>query len=264
MRNLIPSVLILLLFLLASGASADPGQKQTFHPSAVDLPFKPGEKLTYDISWSNILQAGRAVMEVKEEKGTNGKTVYRLTSTAHSSGLVSKFYKVSDTIESLIDIEKLYSLSYRLDQTHGKRKKKREMTFNHKDSTVKVISDGQQATYSVPGDVQDSLSSLYYFRTKQDFTVGKPIMINVHEDDKTWAVEVQPLGREKIKTAFGEFNTIKVKTYPRFEGVFQNKGEIFIWLTDDARKIPVLMKSTITIGSIVATLVTMESGEQQK
>jgi hypothetical protein len=40
-----------------------------------------------------------------------------------------------------------------------------------------------------------------------------------------------------------------------------HKGEIFIWLTDDSRKIPVLMKSTITIGSIVSSLTEMKLGD---
>jgi hypothetical protein len=40
-----------------------------------------------------------------------------------------------------------------------------------------------------------------------------------------------------------------------------NKGEIFIWLTDDSRKVPVLMKSTIAIGAIVSTLTRMEPGK---
>jgi hypothetical protein len=75
---------------------------------------------------------------------------------------------------------------------------------------------------------------------------------------------VYVLGKEKIKTSLGELNTIKIKTYPKYEGVFQNKGEIYIWLTDDARKIPVLMKSTISIGSIVSTLVEARTGENKK
>jgi hypothetical protein len=231
---------------------------------ASSLPFRPGEKLTYEISWSNIVQAGKAVMEVWEVPQTDGKTAYRLVSRATSAGLVKKFYKVSDTVESLIDIDKLYTLSFRLDQHHGKRRKKREMTFDHQKGTVVVMNDGKQETYAVHEEVQDSLSSLYYVRTKQEFTVGKPIIVNVHEDGKTWAVEVHTLGREKIKTELGEFNTIKIKTYPKYEGVFQNKGEIYIWLTDDERKIPVLMKSTITIGSIISTLVDLNSGEEKK
>jgi hypothetical protein len=232
----------------------------------ISLPFQSGEKLTYDISWSNILQAGKAVMEVIKEEGPGGGTAYRCISTAKSAGLVSRFYKVSDTIATVIDSQSVNSLAFHLNQNHGKRKRLREMTFDHEKGMVSVVTDGQQSTYAVPQEVQDPLSSLYYIRSRQDvdFNPGKPIIVNVHEDDKTWAVEVQTIGREKIKTPLGEFNTIKIKTYPRYEGVFQNKGEIFIWLTDDARKIPVLMKSTITIGSIVSTLVKMETGEEKK
>jgi len=72
------------------------------------------------------------------------------------------------------------------------------------------------------------------------------------------------LARERIKTPVGEFDTIKVKTYPKYEGVFMHKGEIFIWLTDDSRRVPVLMKSTITIGSIVATLTEMKLGDESQ
>jgi hypothetical protein len=138
------------------------------------------------------------------------------------------------------------------------------MTFNQAEGTVTVLADGRQETYSTPPGILDPLSSLYYVRTRQDFIVGKPIIIDVHDDAKSWAVEVQTISREKIKTSFGEFNTIKVKTYPKYEGVFQHKGEIYIWLTDDERKIPVLMRSEITIGSIVATLVAMQAGEEKK
>ena len=67
-----------------------------------------------------------------------------------------------------------------------------------------------------------------------------------------------------MKTPAGKFATIKVRTFPKYEGVFMNKGEIFIWLTDDKRKIPVLMKSTIAIGSIVSTLTKMEPGKDLK
>ena len=267
MLKALSAVWIVLGLLFAHPAFGDAGQKQIQPVPAANLPFKPGEKLTYDISWSNLIQAGTAVMEVREEEKADGHIVYHLISTAHSSRMLSKFYTVSDTIVSVFDVENLRPVSFSLDQSHGKRKKKRDMTFNHKEGKegiATVLSDGQQNTYPVPPDIQDPLSSLYYVRTKQDFIVGKPIIVNVHEDDKNWAVEVYVLGKEKLKTSFGELNTIKLKTYPKYEGVFQNKGEIYIWLTDDARKIPVLMKSTISIGSIVSTLVDAQAGENKK
>ena len=38
------------------------------------------------------------------------------------------------------------------------------------------------------------------------------------------------------------------------EGIFESKGNIYIWLTDDERRIPVMVRSKITIGSITALL----------
>jgi hypothetical protein len=256
-------VVIGLLFVVLP-ASADPGQKQEHVVAAAPLPFKPGEKLTYEISWSNLIQAGTAIMEVREGQRAKGETAYHLVSTAHSGSLLSKFYVVSDRIESVFDGENRRPLSFNLDQSHGKRKKKRVMTFDYREGMVTVLADGQQNAYPVPPDIQDPLSALYFLRSKQNFVVGKPILVNVHEDESNWAVEIFVLGKEKLRTSFGVFNTIKLKTYPRYEGVFQNKGEIYIWLTDDARKIPVLMKSTISIGSIVATLVDARAGQENK
>ncbi len=263
MRTVLPLVVLIFFLTLTGALLADPGPKHP--PNARNVPpFSSGEKLTYDISWSNIVQAGTAVMEAHKEPLPDGKAAYRFTSTAQSTGLVHKFYKVADRIDSLVDGETLYSLSFHLDQSHGKRKKKRDLTFNHKERTVVVRSGGREAAYPVPEDTQDALSALYYLRTVRDLADGTTITFNVYDDNKTWSVDVRVLGREKLTTVLGELSTIKLRTYPRYEGVFQHKGEIYFWLTDDARRVPVLMQSTISIGSIVSTLVDLKTGEQKK
>ncbi len=263
MRTVLPLVVIIFFLTLTGALLADPGPK---HPPNVRNapPFSSGEKLTYDISWSNIVQAGTAVMEAHKEPLPDGKAAYRFTSTAQSTGLVHKFYKVADRIDSLVDGETLYSLSFHLDQSHGKRKKKRDLTFNHTERTVVVSSGGREVVYPVPEDTQDALSALYYLRTVRDLADGTTVTFNVYDDNKTWSVDVQVLGREKLTTVLGELSTIKLRTYPRYEGVFQHKGEIYFWLTDDARRVPVLMQSTISIGSIISTLVDLKTGEQKK
>ena len=253
------------VFGLAAASENLPVEPAHDRPSQrAELPFRTGEKLTYRISWSNVISAGIAVMEVKAERTAEGRDVLRFISTARSTGLVDKVYRVRDTVQSVFDPRALTSLSYNLDQSHGKRKRKRELIFDHRNNTVTYTQDGKKATIGVPGNVQDALSSLYYVRTLPELTEGTPIIVNVHDSGKTWSVEVHVLGRERIETPAGEFDTVKVKTYPKYEGVFQNKGEIFIWLTDDHRKVPVLMKSTITIGSIVSTLTDMHLGDERQ
>jgi hypothetical protein len=225
----------------------------------------PGEILTYDITWSNIVTAGTATTEIKEGRLPDGKQVLLFIVTTHSAGLVDTFYRVNDRLESVFDLAIMQSLKFNLNEKHGKRMRSRELVFDHVNKTViSTLNQDQPETLSIPDPVQDALSSLYYLRTRDDFMVGKPIIIQVHDSGKNWSVEVQTLGRETVTTPAGKFATIKVRTFPKYEGVFMNKGEIFIWLTDDSRKIPVLMKSTIAIGSIVSTLTNMEPGTEIK
>jgi hypothetical protein len=254
-----------LMLVFVSAAFSEPAGKPANNIKTKNHAFQSGEKLTYIVSWSKILKAGTATMEVKEEKTPEGKRVYRLTSTAKSSGVVSLFYPVADIARSILDAEELYSLSYTLNMSHGKRKKIRAMTFDHANALVRTTTNNtEQETSSVPSRVQDSLSSLYYVRTREDFGGKKEIFVDVYDSGKNWSVEIQILGKEKIKTPAGEFDTVKVKTHPKYDGLFQNKGEIFIWFTDDVRRIPVYMKSTISIGSIVATLTEMKLEEEGK
>jgi hypothetical protein len=251
-------------FLLLPGAlRAEEQTAASIQPRIEAL--RPGEILTYDVSWSKIVTAGIATMEIKEGTLPDGKQVLRFIATTRSAGMVDTFYRVNDRLESVFDPGTMQSLKFSLNASHGKKKRRRELVFDHEKQTVTSrMNDDRPETIVIPDQVQDSLSSLYYLRTRDNLIVGKAIFIEVHDSGKNWSVEVQILGREKVKTPAGEFATIKVKTFPKYEGVFMNKGEIFVWLTDDRRKIPVLMKSTISIGSIVSTLTKIEPGKEAK
>jgi len=254
--------ILCLAALCAFMTAAAPSPVTHNNVKTVNHAFGPGEKLTYNISWSNIVDAGIAVMEVREGKTADNRPVYDLVSTTRSVGVVERFYPVRDTVESVVDAEGLYSLSFHLQESHGDRKREREMRFDHARGTVSnIVNNGAPETSPVPDSVQDALSSMYYVRTRKDFTVGSPMVVDVHDSGKNWAVEIHTIGKERITTPAGDFNTIKIKTYPKYEGVFMHKGEIFIWLTDDERKIPVLMKSKISIGSIMATLTGIQGGK---
>ena len=65
-------------------------------------------------------------------------------------------------------------------------------------------------------------------------------------------------------TSAGKFAPIKVRNFPKYEGVFMNKKELFVWLMDDSRRAPALMKTTISIGSIVSVLTKREPGKDIK
>ena len=232
--------------------------------TAISLPphilaYQPGETLTYNVSWSNIITAGTAVMEVKGETMPDGKSVLKFTVTGRSTGLVGRLYPVTDTALSVFDPLIMQSLSYSLRENYGKRERRRVVVFDHAQRTViSTLNNDPPATLDVPERVQDGLSSLYYLRAREDLETGRTIVIDVLDSEKNWSVEFQILGRERLKTPLGEFSTIKVRTYPKYNGVFLNKGEVFIWLTDDIRKVPLLIKSKLKVGAFVLTLAEMK------
>lgn len=252
----IPFVLVLVMAIVRVGFTEE-ARPITSLPRHIDA-FSPGETLTYDISWSRMISAGTATMEVKEEKLPNGQDGLKFVVTGRSVGLLEKFYPVKDSVESVFDPRTREGLSYRLRESYGGKKRLRELVFDRsRNIVVSRLNNDAAETQAVPEHVQDGLSMLYFLRTTEDFVVGKIFTIEVYDSGKNWSIEIHTLGRERLMTPVGELSTIKVKTHPKFQGVFMNKGEVFIWLTDDKRKVPVLMKSKLTFGSFVFSLTGM-------
>jgi hypothetical protein len=254
-------VSIALGFALATGAFSEEDLIPRSAPHI--FAFQPGEILKYNISWSNIITAGTAVMEVKQEILPDGREVLRFSVAGRSTGLVDKFIHVTDMAQSVFDPMTMQSLEYSLSENYGRKSRRREMVFHPEGRTVvSKLNEDQPETFTVPDRVLDALSAFYRIRTLEDFNTGKQTTIYVHDGGKNWSVEIQTLGREKVMTSIGELSTIKIRTYPRYEGVFMNKGEVYLWLTDDSRKVPVLMKSRLTVGSFVFTLTDMKPGAE--
>jgi hypothetical protein len=107
----------------------------------------------------------------------------------------------------------------------------------------------------IPPNVLDVLSSLYYVRSLP-LEVGKSFTIDVHSGEKTWPLVVNVIKREKIKVKAGKFMCYRVEPVLRERGIFISKGKkLEVWLTADARHVPVLMRSEIFIGHVSAELV---------
>jgi hypothetical protein len=220
--------------------------------------FGPGERLVYDISYMGM-SAGTAVMEVKEAIWHNGRVVYPVVSTAQSNDMVSLFYPVNDRVESLIDADAIYSHRIDVKQHQGKKRREKVIDFDQSQHLATQYRKEKKEVFSIPAEVQDSLSSLYFFRNQPLPRVGQSIFIPVHESEKNWNLEIRLLGRERLTTPVGAFNTIKVQALLRYKGIFLDEGDVWIWMTDDPQHLPVKINSTIKIGTINAVLISRRS-----
>ena len=209
--------------------------------------FNLPERLEYELRWLGI-SAGTAALEAKGE----GKDRVKITSTAFSAKWISAIYPVVDLIESICKDGSLVSLNYRIRLKEGKFRRDREVVFAKKTLYIDHLS-GERREFALPAGIFDPLSAFYSVR-RMDLVVGRAVYVPVFDSKKVWSVEVRVLRKETIKTPAGKFNTIVIQPVMQSEGIFFRKGDIFIWLTDDSRKVPVKLKTDIAVGSISAVL----------
>jgi hypothetical protein len=250
-RFLVKTLPIVLLVLTAgSSAGAVAPARQT--------PLHVGERLSYTLSWGKIT-AGTAVLEVAGRQHLGGRSVVKLLHTARSNDFVSFFYPVNNRVESLLDEEAMLPAHLSFKRREGKRKNDTEVVFDQNAHLATVTRDGQTETLPVPPDVQDMLSCLYFFRSLPLSAVGETVGIDVYHDKKNYHLELRVEGFERMKSPLGEVETVRVLAIMPFRGLFLNEGNIRVWFTKDPARVPILMRAKVTVGSISATLTSLEA-----
>jgi len=224
----------------------------------LSLPLQAGafivpEKLTFDLSWIGI-HAGTAVLTVEKNEGK-----FIIRSRADSADFISVFYKVEDTGQSIVDAAGDvfgYPDNYRLKVREGSHRRDKEVVFD-KERHKAVFIDHRKKNrkeFDIEGFVYDPLSAFYSVRT-MDLKAGVPVSIKMFDSKKVWTLEVEVIRKERVEVPAGTFDTIMIKPKIQSEGIFKRSGDIFIWLTDDEKKVPVRIKTEAPIGHIIGELV---------
>ena len=226
----------------------------------VAIPWMKGERLEYELRWG-FVTAGYASLEVKPRK--DGKTEFLTFATANKT--INKFYPVNDTVYTLVRNKGLMTDVFRKSLHEGKFHNKSLIRFD-RDGQKAVLSDTvfkdpvkhrvkRSADTSVTIDgMEHSIMSAFYLVRSLPLKVGETSRFSAVSGKKRYELKVIVHGRESIETDLGTFNTIKVEPVLDGDGIFNSSGRIFIWLTDDEKRIPVLMQCEIKLGSIKAKL----------
>ena len=194
-------------------------------------------------------------MNVKSLAPHDGRMCYHLLTRA-TSRLVF-FFKVNDWAETYTTHDKLLPLRFEKHVREGRYKKDLIATFDHEAGT----STWGGETAPMDPNCRDILSAFYYFRTMPLPPVGQKVSLCSNNNKKNYELVVKVLRREVIKVPAGEFRTVLIKPRLKFEGLFRQKGDIYIWLTDDIARIPVLVRSKVfLLGSVDIVLMKLKRG----
>ena len=220
--------------------------------NAQEAVFRVGERLVYDVKWFGIT-AGAGTLSVEQDSEIDGKPYRHFLTRAQSQ--VVFFFKVDDRIESHCSRDTLLPRRFEKHLHEGSYKKDMVADFDRTAMTAKWGND----TAPLGRGCRDLIAAFYHFRTMPLPEAGDSRSLCVHTDKENYELLVEVLRREKVKVPAGTFDTVVVRPKLKFEGLFKQKGDILIWLTDDVARIPVLVRAKVyLLGSVDIMLTRME------
>jgi hypothetical protein len=221
--------------------------------------FGDGEELNFAISYG-IITAGSVKMTVEASTWHDTIPSYIVTSKAKTTSFFDNFYKVRDLIEIEFDQSNFQSYRYHKKLSEGSYRQNRinfyypEVGYSILRKKDKNATKWKEIKYEIPVPSHDIFTTFFRVRTF-DFAVGDTLKVTVTDDGDVTTVDVIVHRLKKMDTIFGNIDCYELEpVLLGTDSVFKNSGDIFIYLTADERKIPVLLESEVIFGSFRATL----------
>ncbi len=245
------------LFSQRAGSRPAPAPGRAVPRAESPVPFKVGETLNYDVSWSLFpVTAGKAVATVREKKPSFDSTAYYIVVEGRPVPMVAAVYSVYYKMDTLLDSVGLLSQrgslyseersDRRTSTTRFDRAKRRAFFEQKTDTTV-------AADFAVPVQTQDGLAAFYALRGRA-FKAGDRVTIPVADSGSLYTTQVEVGPLESVSVPFGRTNAWKLKlgiTDAANQPVWK---DIALWISNDARRLPVKMQAELPVGAFVLEL----------
>lgn len=218
-------------------------------PTRKQLPFVPGERITYRVQMNGFQNIGQATMSVEGPVDIRGTPTYLLRSQTRA-GIGP--LKGSELTESWLDPVAMRSLQFH--ERERRLLSTRELRVEmYPDDSRWTAADGSsgQSLSSAP---LDELSFIYFLRTLPSLP-DTVYQFNRHFDAARNPTTVRVSRGDTTTTPAGAFSTVLMEMHVRDPRRYQGDGIIRVYLSDDECRIPVRIASTVPgMGSFTLTL----------
>jgi hypothetical protein len=229
-----------------------------------DLPFSPGETLTYEAKVSKII-SGMAVADVIFTVGdTKAPGLLEISADAKSKGTLLKLARYSFLYQFTSNID---TAAWRVQSTERvtaekERQRTGEAKFDYDEKRVTYVETDpanpmrppRKIASGIDDDTQDVVSGIYSLRL-MPLAVGKRFEVSISDTGLVYHVPVRVTAREVQKTIFGKVWCFRVEPEVFGPGrMIEDKGKMAIWITDDPRRIPVRSRIDTSFGRVEVKL----------
>jgi hypothetical protein len=221
------------------------------------VPFRVGEALTYDVGWSGIVSAGSITISVKERRSLGGaRGGYYCLAEARPASLLERLYRLYYKADAVIDTSTLQPVWAGLYKDENGSIENHYMRFAGRglvEYEQLVLKEGKRML-KVPAGSLDMLSVVYHLRT-QTFKAGQPFTMNVVNEGRLFKLQTTVAGPETIKTSLGPLPAWRLApTITDEKGMATDAQDLAIWITNDARRLPVKFQVALPVGSLTVNL----------
>jgi len=223
--------------------------------------FQGGEEITYKLyyNWGIMwLSAGEVTFKVND-MGSQ----YHVAVAGRTYKSYEWFFKVRDYYDTYIDKNSLLPKTAIRNVREGKYRLYDEITFdqeNKKASSLrgKTKDVATKKNYNLGECMHDMLSVIYYSRNIdfESYKEGEEFPVKIFMDKEVWPLNVKYKGKQSRKKVKGKgrFNTIKFSPQVVSGRVFKEGEEMMVYVSDDKNRIPLLIESPVSVGSVKAVL----------
>lgn len=246
------SICGLALLLLTPFCSASAQQKSDIASNPFSAtPYKVGERLTYDVSFSSFVSVAHVELQVVSRGTFSGREGVQLRAKVSTTGVISAaLFSINNDYVSYVDPQT--GLPFRAQQVlrEASRTTDTSTDLNQPAGTAALTpirrTNGFAGTY-------DFVSALYRLRALP-LAEGSTYRFTVrNENDQDYEAELKVRGRQVLKTSLGSFDTVvsqvHISNNSRADGY-----RIRIYFSDDERHVPVLVTARHQAGEIRAEL----------
>ena len=215
----------------------------------------------YRAEW-RLLNAG--VVSLRMERGADGAE--QVVGAADAIGVVARLFHVHDIFQAQFDPKTFCSLGINKHTEEGTRRRESSLHFDYqhgKSVADELNSNKNQRRHwenPIPACTLDVLSSVYYVASLP-LSPGSSFSFPINDGNKTANLDVNVTKREEVHTEAGTFDTILVEPQASSE-IIKSRGNIWVWYSDDARRIPVKMRGKLKWGTLTLTLESVERPAQ--
>jgi Protein of unknown function (DUF3108) len=226
------------------------------HPG--QLPFRDGETLLYRASWMGVPAADARILIAHNKRHPQWWSGMMWLDT---SAVVDLVYRMRDVFRENFDFKSLRPNDITIAQHENQRFDRWRVTFDHKQGLVTAIKTSRHGKITTRrftgGDPLGPFSGAM-MALSQPLRPGESLTFDVFSGGNRYVFAFKVEGRERITTALGTFNTLKIEPWVLWlsEGNFRSQARsTTIWVTDDERHLPVRISSAVFFGNVYADLI---------